>query len=163
MYRHTAKTGEVGMRRLVTMLVLAGTVFVAIPIQQADAQWVIVARRVLGRVQHMQQDNQGGQPAMSVATVVLDAPAARVYAKAQQLAHANPAVTVLADDANQRRLEVAEGNERVTLSVQALSDKVSQLIIFGSGPPTQNSATARTVAAVMRVCNELKKTCSIGN
>jgi hypothetical protein len=151
------------MRRFIAVLMLAGTVFAAAPIQRADAQWVFVARKVLGRVQHMQQGGQAGQPAMNVATVVLDAPAARVYAKAQQLAHANPAVTVLADDANLRRLDVAEGGIRVTLNVQALGDKVSQLVIFDSSPVGPDSATARTVAAVMRVCHELKKTCTIGN
>jgi len=151
------------MRRLITLLVLAGTVFIAVPIQHADAQWVFLARKVLGKVEHMQQSSQGGQPAVNVATVVLDAPAARVYAKAQELARANPAVKVLTDDATQRRLEVAEGNDRITLSVQTLSDKVSQLVIFGSAPPSPNSPTARTVAAVMRVCKELKKTCTVGN
>ena len=107
----------------------------------------------------MQQGGQAGQPAVNVATVVLDAPAARVYAKAQQLARANPTVKILADDATERRLDITEGNDAVTLYVQTLSDKVSQLVIFGAGA---SSPTARTVAAVMRVCKELNKTCTPG-
>ncbi|NCW90363.1 MAG: hypothetical protein EBV73_07465, partial [Rhodocyclales bacterium] len=61
-----------------SILVLAG----ALPLT-AEAQWVLVARHVVGRVQQVtqQQDDAAGAPqrVTQVATVVLDAPASRVY------------------------------------------------------------------------------------
>ena len=89
-----------------------------------------------------------------MAAVVLDVPAARVYAKAVQLARANPAVRVVSEDAAQRRLVIAEGNDQVTLGVQDLSGKVSQVTVLGPGEP--DMATSRTVEAVLRVCKEMK-------
>ena len=145
------------MTRLVTMMALAGIVLVAVPLQPAEAQWVFVARRVLGRIEHMQQDSKGGQPAANVATVMLEAPAWRVYAKARDIAHANPAAQVVSEDATNHRLEIVEGANRLTLSVQDLSNTASQLVILGSGP---DAPTARVVERVMGVCKELHRTCT---
>jgi hypothetical protein len=148
------------MRGVIVMMAVAGTLFAAAPIGPAQAQWVFVARRALGRIEQMQQSGQAGQLGSAVAAVVLDAPAARVYAKAASLARRNPAIQVLADDAVNRRLEFAESNEHVTLSVQDLSGSVSQLMVLG--PAGAGSATSRTVAAVLRVCKEMNKTCTLG-
>ena len=148
------------MRRLTLVMVLAGTVLSAVPFGRADAQWVFVARRALGRIEHLQQSGQNGQPTTSVASVVLDAQAARVYAKAQDLARHNTSVQVLADDPVERRLEIAQGSDRVTLSVQELSNSLSQLVILGTGMAGPDSPTSRAVEAVLRVCKELKKACS---
>lgn len=146
------------MRPLTALMGLAGMIYIALPFAPADAQWVFVARRVLGRIEHMQQGGQDGQPATSVATVVLSVPADRVYAKASELAHRNPSVQVLADDPVQRRLDEAEGADRVALTVQVLNRTVSQLVILGSA-----TAASRTVEAVLRVCKELNKTCTPAN
>lgn len=149
------------MRSMIAMMLVAGTIFTAVPGAPANAQWVFVARRVLGRVEQLQQSGQNGQPGSTVASVVLDAPAARVYAKAVELARHNPAVVVLSDDATQRRLVLAQGNVQVSLAVQDLGGSVSQLTVLGPAGP--DSATSRTVAAVLRVCKEMKKTCTVGH
>jgi hypothetical protein len=67
----------------------------------------------------------------------------------------------LREDTARRRLEVSEGSHHVTLSVASLSDKVSQLIIVANVLPGQESDAGRAVDAMLRVCRELKKTCTV--
>ena len=47
----------------------------------ADAQWALVAKRAIGRVEQMsQQSTQTGGPSYDSAAVMLEAPADKVYA-----------------------------------------------------------------------------------
>src|SRR5258705_11285740 len=49
----------------------------------AEAQWVLLARRAVGRVEQMsQQSPQSGGPSYDSAAVMLEAPADKVYAAA---------------------------------------------------------------------------------
>ena len=119
----------------------------------------------LGRIEQLRHESPGdqssaAQSAVEVATVMLDAPAARVYAKALEVARRNNALQ-LREDATRRHLEVSEGPHHVSLSVASLSDKVSQLMIVANVLPGQESDAGRAVDAVLRVGRELKKTCTV--
>jgi hypothetical protein len=145
------------------MVVFASMLLTIAPFSPADAQWVFVARKALGRIQHMREENQpGGRPGYDFATVILDAPADKVFATALDMARKNPAVRVVMQDPGQRRFQVAEGDRTATLNVVPFSDEVSQLLIAGHAGPGEDSTTSRVVQAVLRVCKQMNKHCEVG-
>jgi hypothetical protein len=152
------------LRLSVVMAAFASMLLTIVPVGPADAQWVFVARKALGRIQHMREENQpGGRPGYDFATVILDAPADKVFATALDMARKNPAVRVVMQDPGQRRFQVAEGDRTATLNVVPFSDEVSQLLIAGHAGPGEESTTSRVVQAVLRVCKQMNKHCEIGS
>jgi len=141
----------------------AGAVLSLVPLGPAEARWVFLAREVLGRIKHM---TQGGQPAdrpgYDLATVILEAPADRVFATAVRMARKNPAVRIVSENSGQRRLQVAEGDRTATLNVVSFSDDVSQLLIAGHARPGEGPTASLVVQAVLRVCREMGKHCEVG-
>jgi hypothetical protein len=150
--------------RLVPILAVLGTLASTfVPLAPADAQWVFVARKAMGRIQHMREERQqSGQPGYDFATVLLDAPADKVYSTALEMARKNTAVRILMQDPGQRRLQLAEGDRTATLNVVPFSDDVSQLLIAGQAGRGEDSTSSRVVQAVLRVCKEMNKHCQIG-
>jgi hypothetical protein len=144
-------------RRVLAMAAVA----MVLPIASADAQWVFVARKAAQRIHHMTEGGVGGQPGYDFATVVLEAPADRVFAVALDRAQKNRAVRILMSDAGARRLQVAEGDRTATLNVVELNEGVSQLLIAGRSRPGEEAASSQIVAAVMRICAEMGKTCEL--
>jgi hypothetical protein len=151
-------------RLSVLWAVLAGFLATVLPFGPADAQWIFLARRAVGRIQHMTDGNQqgGGRPGYDFATVILDAPADRVFTTALELARKNTTVRVLMQDPGQRRLQIAEGDRVATLNVVPFSDDVSQLLIAGQASPGESPTASRVVQAVLRVCKEMNKHCELG-
>jgi len=150
--------------RLVPVLAVLGTlVSTVVPFAPADAQWVLVARKAMGRIQHMREERQqSGQPGYDFAAVILDAPADKIYATALDLARKNTAVRILMQDPGQHRLQLAEGDRTATLNVVPFNDDVSQLLIAGQAGPGEDSTSSRVVQAVLRVCKEMNKHCQVG-
>jgi len=149
--------------RLPVLAAVAGSLLMAVPLTPANAQWVFLARKALGRIQHMTEGNQGeGRQGYDFATVILDAPADKVFATALDLARRNSAVRILMQDPGQRRLQIAEGDRTATLNVVPFSDEVSQLLIAGHAGPGEDSTSSRVVQAVLRVCKEMSKHCEVG-
>ena len=143
--------------------VIAGFLLSIAPLGPADAQWVFLARKALGRIEHMTHGGQpGDRPGYDVATVILEAPADRIFATAVQMARRNPAVRVVSADPRQRRLQVAEGDRTATLNVVPFSDDVSQLLIAGHAGPGEGPTASLVVQAVLRVCREMGKHCEVG-
>jgi len=142
-------------------LLILTAVAVMLPMASADAQWVFVARKAAQRIHHMTEGGVGGQPGYDFASVVLEAPADKVFAIALDRAQKSRAVRVLMSDPGARRLQVADGDRTATLNVVELSEGVSQLLIAGRSRPGEQAASSQVVAAVMRVCAELKKTCEL--
>jgi len=140
---------------------------IAMPLP-AEAQWVLVARHVVGRVEQLtqQQDaanNGTSQRVTQVATVVLDAPASRVYQVATNTTNTNQQVTVVSNDPVTMTINIREADQLATLKVTALNRNMSQLMIVGSAPAGENPQTSRIVNAALRLCGDLGKTCQVGN
>ena len=118
------------------------------------------------RAQHMREENQpGGRPGYDFATVILEAPADKVFATALAMARKNTAVRVVMQDPGQRRLQITDGDRTATLNVVPFSDDVSQLLIAGQAAPARNSASrVRSLArrAARTVCKEMNKECQVG-
>ncbi|HYX01701.1 MAG TPA: hypothetical protein VE963_06415 [Reyranella sp.] len=148
---------------IIAFAFLATPILTILPSAPVDAQWALVARKALGRIQHMREGGQGGgQPVYDFASVILEAPADKVFATALELARKNPSVRVVMQDAGQRRLQIAEGDRTATLNVVPFDDHVSQLLIAGKAGPGEDSTASRVVQAVLRVCKEMNKECQLG-
>ena len=143
------------------MLLAAAVAMTVLPIASADAQWVFVARKAAQRIHHMTEGQSEGRAGYDFASVVLEAPADRVFAIALDHAKKNKAVRILSVEPTGRRLQVAEGDRTATLNVVELNDQVSQLLIAGMANPGEGPTASRVVAAVMRICAEMKKTCEL--
>jgi hypothetical protein len=152
------------MKLLRLSLAVAVVAAMLLPLMPAHAQWVFVARKALGRIEHMREGQQGGgQGTYDFATVLLDAPAARVFATALEMARRNTAVRVVMQDPAQHRFQIAEGDRTATFHVVPFNDDVSQLMIAGHAGPGEDSTTSRVVQAVLRVCKEMGKHCQVGH
>ena len=149
-------------RRSVALSLAAGMLLAVVPFAPAEAQWVFVARKAAQRIHHMMEQGQNGQPGYDFATVILEAPADKVFNVALGHARSNKALRLLMVDPTAMRLQAAEGDRTVTLNVVALGDQASQLMIAGTAGRGEDPTSSRVVAAVMRVCAEMKKTCSVG-
>jgi hypothetical protein len=152
------------MRRIIKPLV-AATVMAGLllPFAPAEAQWVFVARKALGRIHQMTEGGQpDGRPGYDFATVLLDAQADRIFSTALELARKNPSVRILMQDPGQRRLQIAEGDRTATLNVVPFNDEVSQLMIAGHAGPGEGSTASLVVQAVLRVCKQMGKHCELG-
>jgi hypothetical protein len=150
-------------KRAIATASLAGVAFAFLPVDFAGAQtpWVLIGRAAAHRIQHMRQGQQGNQPGYDFASVILEAPADKVFAVAVDHARKNTAVQITTVDQATRRLQIAEGQRTATLNVVPLSDGVSELYIIGTAAPGEDSTSSRVVQAVMRVCAEMGKTCQL--
>ena len=155
---------HIGRIATASLLVLSGL----LPLS-AEAQWILVARHVIGRVQQVtqQQDAPEGQAVpqqvTQVATVILDAPASRVFQVATNATNSNQKVTVLSNDPASMTIKLSEADQSATLKVSELNKGVSQLMIMGTAPTGENPQTTRIVNAVLRLCGDLGKTCQVSN
>lgn len=132
-----------------------------LPIASADAQWVFLARKAAQRIHHMTEGQGEGRAGYDFASVVLEAPADRVFAVALDHAQKNKAIRILSVEPTNRRLQVAEGDRTATLNVVEMNDQVSQLLIAGAAMPGEGGTASRVVQAVMRICAEMKRTCEL--
>jgi hypothetical protein len=129
----------------------------------ASAQWIFAARHIEGRINQLTQDDQNGKPAVQMATVVLNAPASKVYATAINIASQNQAVTIISQDPSNLELKVSENNKRVTLKVIPLSDQSSEIMISANAPSDGEASSASIVAnSILKICNQMNKKCSLG-
>ncbi len=151
------------LKSLTAMSVLAAIAVPFLPVAPAEAQWVFLARKALGRIHQMTEGGQqSGQPRYDFATVMLDAPAGRIFDVALQHARSNPQVRILMQDPHARRLQIAEGDRTATLNVVPFNDDVSQLLIAGHAGPGEGPTSSLIVQAVLRICGELGKHCQVG-
>ena len=147
----------------ISLLQAMATVFVLSFATAAQAQWIFAARHIEGRIHQLTQEDQNGKPAYQFATVILDVPANNVYATVVKLASSNNMVTIVSKDDASMRIKVAEGPKSASLNVVALSDNTSQLLIAASaGSSIADPGTSQVVASILKVCAEMKKTCSSG-
>jgi hypothetical protein len=138
---------------------LFATALVTLWTGAADAQWVLLARRVIGRVESMQQTPKPGMPTYDVATVVLEAPAGTVYRTVVQTVQSHPENSITRRDDVSLKIEVTRGASTVGIHVVALQDKVSQLVIASVVPPGQQSPTSFAVQHVLQICEQMKVEC----
>ncbi len=145
------------MRKLVLHLAAVTCVFSAVV---AQAQWVMVARAVSGRIQQMTNKPANGT-GYDVATVVLMANADKVYQTALKSIQAHPDVTITSNDAKKREIKFAKGDQVASMQATSLGDKLTQLVVASNLTGAQPDATSVVVQGVMKVCDEMKVVCTL--
>jgi hypothetical protein len=128
----------------------------------SHAQWVAVARAVSGRIQQMQQQSADGKGGYDVATVVIEAPAQKVYETAlQRLQAHSEQVKVIKKDDKKREVAFTNGIQTASLQANYLGDKLTQLVVASTLDMSQPSATSMVVQSIQNVCTELKVQCTL--
>jgi hypothetical protein len=130
----------------------------------SEAQWVAVARAVSGRIQRMQQKNANGPGGYDVATVVIEAPAQKVYETAIQRLKTHAAqVKVIKQNDKKREVAFTNGTQTASLQANSLGDKLTQLVVASTLDPAGPSATSFVVRSIQNVCTELQVECTLEN
>ena len=137
-------------------------VFVVVVTAISQAQWVAVARAVSGRIQQMQQKSEDGKGGYDVATVVIEAPAQKVYETALQRIQAHSEkVKIINKDDKKREVAFTNGIQTASLQANFLGDKLTQLVVASTLDMSQPSATSLVVQSIENVCTELKVQCTL--
>ena len=124
-----------------------------------QAQWVMVARAVSGRVEQMSNHSKDGS-GFDVATVVLEANADKVYQTAIKNLSARTDVTVTKQDAKKRMVQFTKGQQVASLQATPLGDKITQLVVASNLPP-QMGSNSTVVDGVLKVCKEMNVECTL--
>jgi hypothetical protein len=147
--------------RLAAGLFLA-LAFLFLSTSGAHAQWVFVARKVLGRVESMtQSQQQSNTPRYDVATVMLEANPDKVYQTVLATVASHKDYKLVQRNDATRNIEVSNGKLSAGVHVVALQDKLSQLVIASVIPPNGPSPTSFAVGNVLRICAEMKVVCTV--
>jgi hypothetical protein len=147
------------LNKPVLAILLIGLIFS----ETVSAQWAFAARKVIGRINQMTQDDSNGKPAFQLATVIIDAPAIKVYATAVNVISQNQAITIVSQDSQNLKLKVTQGANTASLSVVSLSDKSSEMMISATASPQgQDPSTSVGVDSILKICKQLNKVCKVG-
>ncbi len=146
------------LRQWFLALVAVASLFSAV---SAQAQWVMVARAVAGRVQQMTNKPATGPGGYDVATVVLMANADKVYDTALQALKSRPDLTITSSDAKSRQIKFSKGDQIASMQATPLGDKLCQLVIASNLTGTQPDATSLVVQGVMKVCDQMHVVCTM--
>ena len=127
----------------------------------AEAQWVMLARRAVGRVEQMsQQSPQAGGANYDSATVMLEAPADKVYATVVRGVKNAQGITVTREDASTMLIQFTNGQQIAGIKVSGVGDNVTQLLISSAHTGNQQNAAALVLNSVLRVCKDMNVECS---
>ena len=127
----------------------------------AEAQWVMLARRAVGRVEQMsQQSAQPGGANYDSAAVMIEAPADNVYATVVRGVKNAPGMTITREDPATYLVQFTNGQQIAGIKVSSLGDKLTHLLISSAHTGTQPDASALVLNAVLRVCRDMQVECS---
>lgn len=127
----------------------------------ADAQWVMVARRAIGRVEQIsQQSPQSGGANYDAAAVMLEAPADKVYTAVVRGVKARQDVKVTQEDPAAMLIQFTNGQQIAGIKVNGLDDNLTHLLISSAHSGNQPNAANLVLDSVLRVCAEMKVECS---
>ena len=146
-------------RCLIITLALA-----AISAGAADAQWLLLGRKVVGKIDSMVGSPDPAQPQApryDIAVVTLDAPAQRVYDTVIATVAEHPDYRYLQRNDAARSIEVTNGKKSAGVHVIALDDKLTQLIIASVIQPDETSPVPFALQNVLRICAKVKVTCTV--
>ena len=127
----------------------------------ADAQWVAIAKRAIGRVQQIsQQSQQPGGASYDTAAVMLEAPPNKVYAAVLRgLANAQ-GITITREMPTDGLVEFTNGQQIAGDKVSAIGDDLTHMHISSAHVGNQPNPAALVMNGVLRVCREMNVECS---
>lgn len=127
----------------------------------AEAQWVMVARRAVGRVEQMsQQSTQANGANYDSAAVMLEAPADKVYEAVLRGVGSAQGMRITRTDAGARLVQFTNGEQIAGIKVSPLGDNLAHMMISSAHTGSQPDASALVLNAVLRVCKDMSVECS---
>lgn len=135
--------------------------FVTLSSQVADAQWITLGRKALGKVKEMTQSEKTDGPGYSVATVLVAGEAEKVWATALKTIQSSPKLRLTKQDPAKLTLEFADGKQVVGLEVSQVDEKIVHLLIASVAAPGKPDETSVVASAALRVCKEAGGECSL--
>jgi hypothetical protein len=127
----------------------------------AEAQWVMLARRAVGRVEQMsQQSQQSGGANYDTAAVMLEAPADKVFATVVSGVRKAQGITVTREDQSAMLVQFTNGQQIAGIKVSSVGDNLTHLLISSAHTGTQQDAAALVLNSVLRVCKDMNVECS---
>ena len=146
-------------RNGIVVTILALTVWADV----AQAQWVFLARRAIGRVEQMSQTSPKGDTQFDTASVIVDVPVDRVFETVQRSIRTAQGVTVTRDDATARRVEFTDGTRNAGIQAISLGDNLTQLMVSSAHSTGANAPTTQIVERIIAVCKQMNVECSRGS
>jgi len=128
----------------------------------AQAQWVMLARRAVGRVEQMSQTAPNGNTTYDTATVIVEVPSDKVFATVQQSVRAAQGITVTREDPAARRIEFTNGTQFAGIQAINLGDNLTQLMVSSAHATGPNAPTATIVEHIIAACKAMNVECSRG-
>ncbi len=127
----------------------------------AEAQWVLVARKVVGRVEQMSQSQGGNGASYDSAAVMLEAPADKVWeAVLRGLRGNTQGISITQQNPDDHLVQFTNGRQIAGIKVSALGDNLTQLLISSAHTGDQPNASVLVMSSVLRVCKEMGVECS---
>jgi hypothetical protein len=127
----------------------------------AEAQWVLLARRAIGRVEQMsQQSPQSGGANYDSAAVMLEAPADKVFATVVRGVGNAQGITVTREDASAMLIQFTNGQQIAGIKVSPIGDNLTHLLISSAHTGDQQNAAELVLNSVLRVCKDMNVECS---
>jgi len=136
----------------------------------ASAQWVFVGRKALGKVKQLTSEATDSGPSQhaeasrnippqgyDAATVLLEAPADKVYNTAVRTLETNKNVRISKKDDRALSLEFIDGGIAAGMQITSLSEKVSQILVVSTS--SGKSGTSIVLNGILRVCREMGVHC----
>jgi hypothetical protein len=160
---HNARCKDFRMKhRFVRTAVAACGVMALCMSSLAEAQWVMLARRAIGRVEQIsQQSPQAGGASYDSAAVMIEVPAERVYAAVLRgLANNTQGVKITSESAADRLVQFTNGQQIAGIKVSAVGDNLTHLLISSAHVGTQPDAAALVLNSILRVCKDMNVECS---
>ena len=146
--------------KMSSAIVLAGVALLVVS-SIAEAQWVLLARRAVGRVEQMsQQSQQSGGANYDTAAVMLEAPADKVYAAVVSGVSKAPGINITMQDPKVGLVQFTNGQQIAGIKVSSLGDNLTHMLISSAHTGSQPDAAALVMNSVLRVCAEMKVECS---
>lgn len=128
----------------------------------ANAQWVYVGRKALGKVRQLTSEMKGSQqPGYDVATVLLEARADKVYSTAAVMLQAHKEWKITRMDDKSRTIEFSDGKLSAGMQINRLEENLCQLLIASAGTTGRTDTTSLVLKGVLRVCNEMGVHCQV--
>jgi hypothetical protein len=127
----------------------------------AQAQWVMVARRVMGRVEQMSQSQGNNGASYDSAAVMLEAPADKVWdAVLRGLRGNTQGVTITQENPADHLVQFTNGRQIAGIKVSSLGDSLTHLLVSSAHTGDQPNASALVMSSVLRVCKEMNVECA---
>jgi len=145
--------------KMSSAIVLAGVALLVVS-SIPEAQWVLLARRAVGRVEQMSQQSQGAGPSYDSAAVMLDAPTDKVYAAVVSGVSKAPGINITMQDPKVGLVQFTNGQQIAGIKVSSLGDNLTHMLISSAHTGSQPDAAALVMNSVLRVCAEMKVECS---